>query len=141
MKTEIIDRTTGGSAEEFKIGTKGYFWDRETGIHTGVLTSISKDRSYPYEKSHANNWLNFSPTIPEWFPKWHLPSEAKVETKPIELVKFIKPDGQTRTPTKGASEFETVERIHKDVEGFDLIKCTTGPLVNWYLGHWNDGCI
>ena len=37
MKTQIIDRTTGGSAETFKIGMEGYFWDAVFGpVRKGV---------------------------------------------------------------------------------------------------------
>jgi len=137
MKTQIIDRTTGGSAETFKIGMKGYFWDNETSIHLGVLTGISKERAYPYERNSANNWVHFSPTIPEWF----LPSEAK-EKKGIELVAYVTHKGGTCSSQIAPSEHKSLERIEQNVSGFDFIKGTTASgATYWYLGHWNDGVL
>ena len=144
MKTQIIDRTTGGSAETFEIGMKGYFWDNENSIHLGVLTGILKDQDMPYSRSSGNNWRHFSPTIPEWF----LPSEAKAEKKGIEFVKCIDSNGQTSNPFLTEKSFAIIERICRDVEGFDLLKCTKKEPDEsvkaheiWYFGHWNDGVI
>ena len=119
MKTQIIDRTTGGSAETFKVGMEGYFWNNTGGpILKAKIEKINNDR-YPYESPDGTATANFSPTIPEWF----LPSEAK-EKKGIELVKCINSNGQTSTSKKKKKSFAIIERICRDVEGFDLLKCT-----------------
>jgi len=74
MKTQIIDRTTGGSAEEFKIGMEGYFWDAVFGpVRKGVYAGESCGNLI--NKDGGEAFHHFSPTIPEWF----LPSEAKRE--------------------------------------------------------------
>ena len=144
MKTQIIDRTTGGSAETFKIGIEGYFWDTKGGaVRKGSLDKTNLSSMNPYTRKDGYNYVYFSPTIPEWF----LPSDAK-EKKGIELVKCIDSNGQTSTPFLTEKSFAIIERICRDVEGFDLLKCTkkepdesVKPHEIWYLGHWNDGTL
>ena len=143
MKTQIIDRTTGGSAETFKIGMEGYFWDAVFGpVRKGVYAGESCGNLI--NKDGGESFHHFSPTIPEWF----LPSEAKAEKKGIELVKCIDSNGQTSNPFLTEKSFAIIERICRDVEGFDLLKCTKKEPDEsvkaheiWYLGHWNDGVI
>jgi len=78
MKTQIIDQTTGGSAEEFKIGMEGYFWDTKGGaVRKGSLDKTNLSSMNPYTRKDGYNYVYFSPTIPEWF----LPSEAKLRRR------------------------------------------------------------
>lgn len=145
MKTQIIDRTTGGSAETFKIGMEGYFWDTKGGaVRKGSLDETNLSSMIPYTRKDGYNYVYFSPTIPEWF----LPSEAKSEKRGIELVKCIDSNAQTSNPFLTEKSFAIIERICRDVEGFDLLKCTKKEPDEsvkaheiWYFGHWNDGVI
>lgn len=135
MKTQVIDRTQGGSAETVKVGDEGYFWDGTGGfVLKAKIYKIESEQRFPYVTANEKAYAHFSRTIPDWF----LPAEKK----PIELVKVIYDDGIVLNANLSPSSFKTIERIVMNVHGFDLIKGTTedGP-VYWYLGHWHDGVV
>jgi len=140
MKTEIIDRTThGGSAKESQVGKEGYFWDTENGLMMkDTLSYIRKcGNDYSFIASiNGSAYKYFSESIPEWF----MPKDL-TEKKPIELVWSIQDDGSTQKAGLNPLDFEKIERIAADVEGFDLLKCTNLGGVIFYLGHWNDGVV